>query len=172
MIDWVMYSADDIYHATSFNLDNVGASATATVNFDQWLGRRQPLSRLRLDYAYLYQHRRSGPEYFKSNYALEYLRHKMTVVLDHRIVSHLAATWSLRLQQREGSYLLYHNGQSTGEQHAYGTHALLDCKVHWDTPRYGLFVDLTNLTSHRYFDLANVRQPGFMVMAGASWRLP
>lgn len=171
MIDWVMYSADDIYHATSFDLDNMGVSLSATLDFDKWLGQRQPLSRLRVAYAYIYQHRRSGEDYYKSNYALEYLRHKLTASLEHRIVSNLSATWTLRVQDREGAYLVYAGGVSSGELKPYGAHALLDCRLKWDTPRYGLFLDLTNLTSHRYYDLANVRQPGFMLMGGVRFSL-
>lgn len=171
MIDWVMRSADDKYHATSFSLDNLGAAVAATVDFDAWLGSRQPLSRLRLDYAYIYQHRRNGMDFYKSNYALEYLRHKFVATLDHRIFSRLSATWTVRVQDREGAYILYRNGQSTGELHPYGTHALLDCRLHWDAPHYGLYVDMTNITAHRYFDLANVRQPGFMLMGGIKFRL-
>lgn len=171
MIDWVMRSPEDIYHATSFELDNMGASASVVINCDEWLGRKQPLRRLTVAYAYLYQHRRSGEDYYKSNYALEYLRHKFTATLSHRIIGGLSASWTLRVQQREGAYLLYLNGQSTGQLQPYGAHALLDCRLQWNIRRYDLFCDLTNLTSHRYYDLSNVRQPGFMLMAGAKVRL-
>ena len=75
------------------------------------------------------------------------------------------------MQDREGAYLRYENGISTGELHPYGAHALLDCRVSWTQPHYDLFVDMTNLTSHRYYDLANVRQPGFMLMGGVKVRL-
>ena len=171
MIDWVMRSADDIYHATSFSLDNLGFSTSFALNFAPWMGKRQPLTRLTIAYAYLHQHRRAGEDYFKSNYALEYLRHKLTATLSHRIFGSLSALWTLRVQDREGAYLRYENGQSTGELHPYGTHALLDCRVSWTKPHYDLFVDMTNLTSHRYYDLANVRQPGFMMMGGIKFRL-
>ena len=86
--------------------------------------------------------------------------------LRHRIVSRLTAEWSLRVQQREGSYLVYENLKPTAEARPYGTHALLDLHLAWTAPRYTLYADLTNLTSHRYFDLANVPQPRFMVLAG------
>ena len=166
MIDWVMFSADDKYHTANFQLDNYGAGATLTLDFDRWLGQRQPLSWFKLDYAYIYQHRRDDQAYFKSNYALEYLRHKLVAVLAHRIVGPLAAEWTFRLQDREGSYLEYSGTKPTGQLRPYGTHALLDCKLTWEKPNYSLFVDMTNLTSHRYYDLGNVRQPGFLVMAG------
>lgn len=166
MIDWVMYTPEDIYHATSFSLDSYGAGLDAAFKLDNWLGQRQPLQHLSLSYAWLGQHRRKGEDYFKSNYALEYLRHKFVARLRHRIVSRLTAEWSLRVQQREGSYLVYENLKPTAEARPYGTHALLDLHLAWTAPRYTLYADLTNLTSHRYFDLANVPQPRFMVLAG------
>lgn len=171
LIDWVMYHPEDIYHATSFRTDDFGAELSAELDF----GKRTDtpfLKRIRLDYAWLCRHRLAGEDYYKSNYAMEYLRHKLTVSLTHRIVDRLTGTWTLSLKDREGSYLLYRNGTSTGELHDYGLHATLDCRLSWDAPRYTLFVDLTNLTATRYFDLANVRQPGFLIMGGLGYRLP
>ena len=97
---------------------------------------------------------------------MEYLRHKLVLTLDHRILSHLSANWTLRLQQREGAYLVYRDLKPTAELRPYGTHALLDCKLSWTMSHYTLFADLSNLTNHPYYDLANVRQPGFLAMAG------
>lgn len=171
MIDWVMYTADDIYHATSFSLDCFGAGVDASLSLSDWWGTRQPFERLTVSYAWLYQHRRAGADYFKSNYAMEYLRHKFVARLRHRIVARLEAEWTIRVQQREGDYLVYRDLQPTAELRPYGTHALLDCKLSWTAPRYHLFADLTNLTNHHYYDLANVRQPGFLVMAGVGFRL-
>ncbi len=171
MIDWVMRTADDIYHATSFALDTWGASLDARFDLKQTLGSRQPLRRLTAGYAWLTQHRRKGEAYFKSNYAQEYLRHKFVVTLAHDLVSKLSAEWTLRGCDREGAFLVYSGGAATAELRPYGFHALLDCKVQWTAAHYKLYVDMTNLTSHRYYDLANVLQPGFVVMAGVAWKL-
>ena len=171
MIDWIMRTADDIYHATSFSLDNYGAGLDAQLHLQRWWGSRQPFEQLTLSYAWIDQHRRAGEDYFKSNYAMEYLRHKFVARLSHRIVSHLSADWSLRVQQREGSYLVYENLRPTAQLKPYGTHALLDCKIKWTAQNYGLYVDLTNLTNHTYYDIANVRQPGLLVMAGVNIKL-
>lgn len=170
MIDWVMYSPEDIYHSTNFQLDNMGVNLQTALDLHALLGTRQPLTRLTAAYAYIHQHRRAGEPYYKSNYALEYLRHKFTATLAHRIAGRLSAEWTLRVQDREGAYLLYRDGQNTGELRPYGAHALLDCKLQWKARHYELFADLSNLTSHRYYDLANVLQPGFTVMAGAAVR--
>ena len=166
MIDWVMYAADDIYHATAFRADRVGASLTARLDFDALWQTRTPLRQLRIDYAWLCQHRLAGEAYYKSNYAQEYLRHKLTAALTHRLPGHLTATWTLRLQDREGGYVRYAGGQNTGRLVPYGTYALLDGRIAWEQPKYTLFVEGTNLTAKRYYDLGNVRQPGFMLMGG------
>lgn len=169
MIDWVMRTADDAkYYATSFSMDNFGAGLDARLSLSEWWGRHQPFEQFTLSYAWLYQHRRAGEPYFKSNYAMEYLRHKFVARLRHRIVSHLGAEWTLRVQQREGAYLIYKDFKPTATLQPYGTHALLDCKLTWQTQHYTLFTDLTNLTNHHYYDLGNVRQPGLLVMAGVS----
>lgn len=185
MIDWVMRSPDDIYHATAFSLDNYGLGLDAELRLQQWWGRKQPFERLTLSYAWGDQHRRKGEPYFKSNYALEYLRHKFTAHLTHRFASlpevgasrahrllaALTAEWTLRVQQREGSYLVYEDLRPTATLRPYGHHALLDLRLRWTQPRYELFLDMTNLTGHRYFDLANVRQPGFFLMGGVKVNL-
>ncbi len=177
MIDWVMRSADDIYHATSFSLNNAGVSAAFGADFARICGTARPfVKRLRLDYAYLYQHRRSGEAYFKSNYALEYLRHKLVATLEHRLVGALEAAWSVRLQNREGGYLVYTAaGTNTGELRPYGTHAIVDLRLRLPLKTAAgsvtLFADAQNLTAHSYYDLGNVRQPRAVFMAGVNYRL-
>ncbi len=168
MIDWVMYTPDDIHHATNFRLDNMGFGLDGALDLDRLLGRRQPLSRLTVQYAYIHQKRHGGAAYYKSNYALEYLRHKLVVALRHRVVARLVADWRFRLQQREGYYLDYRDGAATGERHPYGTHALLDLKLTWQGGRYALTADFSNLTATKYYDLGNVRQPRFTCLFGAT----
>ena len=72
-------------YAANFQLDNYGASLTAELLLNRLWGERQPFRRLQVGYAYIYQHRRDNEPYFKSNYAMEYLRHKFTASLSHRI---------------------------------------------------------------------------------------
>jgi len=174
VLDWVMYDAQDKFHSTNFRLDNYGVNVTATADFARLLGNAQPLRSLRLDFARLWQDRKDNRPFFKSNYALEYLRHKFVATLDHRIFAQLGASWVLRVQDRNGHYMEVNRTNpaklvETGTLLSYGTHATLDVKLHWTTDRYQLFCDLRNLTDSRYFDLGNVEQPGFFVMAGASY---
>lgn len=166
MIDWVMRHADDVFHATGFRLTSGGAGLSVAVRLSRLLGARQPFNQLSIDYQHIAQKRHDEQEVFKSNYALEYLRHKLTARLAHRILPLLEASWVLRVQKRRGAYLEYINLAPTGRLIPYGTHALLDCKLTYTLLRATLTLDLQNLTAHRYYDLGGVRQPGFIAMGG------
>ena len=152
MIDWVMYTPTDTYHSTSFELDNMGAQAEAKLNFKQLCKKDIFIHSLSVGYTYIHQHRRDNQIIFKSNYALEYLRHKFVASLNHKIYSKLNATWSIRWQERMGNYSPY---------------TTLDLKLQWTDKHYEIFAKGTNITNKRYYDLGCVRQPGIWVLAGA-----
>ncbi|MCQ2222281.1 MAG: TonB-dependent receptor, partial [Bacteroidaceae bacterium] len=173
MIDWVMYTSDDVFHSTSFDLDNLGAQAEVKMNFSQLTGRNTWMQNLSLGYTYINQTRHDDQQIFKSNYALEYLRHKFTASLSHRIVSKLSAFWNVRWQDRMGSYVVYETNVETGKPVAtnrlenYHPYATLDLKLQWTADKYDLYVQGNNLTDHRYYDLGNIPQPGLSILAGA-----
>ena len=171
MIDWVKYTIEDTYHAANFKLDNMGVEFITQFNFTELWGQQSFLQHLNFGYAYIYQNRDYKRQVFDSNYAQDYLKHKFVVSLNHRIWNRLEAQWDFRLQHRNGNFILYENGNNTGILTPYGTYALLDLKLQWATSHYTLFISSNNLTNHRYYDLSNVQQPGFWLMAGAKLRL-
>jgi len=97
--------------------------------------------------------------------------HKFTASLSHPIWRHLHAAWNLRLWKREGNYIEYVDGASTGTLRPYGTHAVVDTRLAWTQPRWEVYADLHNLTATRYYDLGNVRQPRCIVLIGAKYKL-
>ncbi len=169
MIDWVMYTAGDKFHSANFKLDNRGYEVNVDL-LPRELWTNNPVSRLRLAYAYIDQDRKDDIAFFKSNYAMEYLRHKFVAGIDHKIYGSLTASWAFRWQQRMGSYIIYENNKSTGVSQSYNPFGLLDVKLLWTKPRYELSLSMNNLTSYRYYDLGNVVQPGFWLMAGAKMK--
>lgn len=157
MIDWVYETQESTkYHALNIGkLDNMGAGVDLAFHPAE-LWHNSIITRMKLGYAYIHQKHETEAQIFKSLYALEYLRHKLTAEMDHRIVSRLSAHWTFRWQQRMNGF------------HPY---AKLDAKLLWSAKGYELFVKADNLTSHRYYDLGGVLQPGIWVMAGGSIRL-
>ncbi|MBR3857578.1 MAG: TonB-dependent receptor, partial [Bacteroidaceae bacterium] len=176
MIDWVMYAPDDIFHTASFDLDNVGVQVQGKMSFPELLGHDTWVRSLSMGYTYIHQTKHDAEGVVKSNMAMEYLRHKAVASFTHRIARVKSSnckwlngicelTWDFRWQERVGSYM------SGGELVPYHPYAMLDAKLQWKAPRYQVFVQATNITNHRYYDLGSVPQPGIWVMAGARFRL-
>ena len=165
MIDWVMYSPDDIFHTAAFGLDNFGVQVQGKIIPSELCGHKTWVRSFSAGYTFIHQNKHDAEGVVKSNFAMEYLRHKFVASLSHRIVSRLSMNWDFRWQDRVGSYL--QGGKLVG----YHPYAMLDAKLQWDAPRYQLFVQATNITNHRYYDLAAVPQPGIWVMAGARLKL-
>ena len=171
MIDWVMYTPEDIYHSTNFNLDNYGFTVNARLDFQQLFGTNQPFRDLSVDYTQIHQKRFDNVEIYKSNYALEYLRHKIVISLRHRIIRNLEFSWDFRWVDRNGSYIEYQEGKSTGELHSYSPYAVLDLKINYLLNRWTFTAMANNLTNHRYYDFGNIPQPGIWMMLGVSVKI-
>ena len=168
MIDWVMYDAEDIYHSTAFKLSNWQMLTTVGVNFKKLISPRQIFNSMKVSYVYNYQRRHDNVEIYQSNYALDYLRHKITASLDHEICGALGATWHLRWQERMGSYLSYSG--TTPFKCNYKPYTLIDLKLHYTKPRYEVYASLENLLSRRYYDYGSIPQPGFCFIVGANYK--
>ena len=158
MIDWV-YETETAsqYHALNIGkLDNMGFSVDVLWKPTVASNKHFSITSLKLSYAFIHQHHETDQKIFKSLYALEYLRHKFTAQIDHRILSRLSASWNFRWQQRMNGFRPY---------------AKIDGKIIWTTQQYNIWLQADNLTHHPYYDIGGVRQPGIWVMVGGTYRL-
>ena len=157
MIDWVMYSPTDKYHSANFRLDNRGAMVN--VQWSIFNVQSSTLS-VKAGYCFIDQKRHDDVSIYKSNYAMEYLKHKVTI--DPRFTLHgtnysLCFDIAYRWQDRMGPL--------------YKPFSLIDAKVSFIKKKYEASLSLNNITSYRYYDLSTVRQPGFWCMAGFKVKL-
>lgn len=148
LIDWVMFSPGDAFRSAAFELDNIGVQADAAVT-----GRR---FRVQASYTFLHQLRHDDIAVFRSNYAMEYLRHKLVVTGDWTFWRYMGVNASVRYHDRMGDYTPY---------------ATLDLKLRWTDPRYEVWVQGNNVTDTHYTDIGGVPQPGIWVTAGVKWRI-
>ena len=154
MIDWVMYSPTDKYHSANFRLDNRGFSINSKLST-----LNSKLS-LKVGYYFIDQKRYDEVSIYKSNYAMEYLKHKVTI--EPRFILHsslftLHFDIAYRWQDRMGPL--------------YKPFSLIDAKASLIKKRYEVSLSLNNITSYRYYDLSTVKQPGFWCMAGFKVKL-
>ena len=157
MIDWVFEDETSTkYHAMNIGkLNNMGVSVDFTINVSELI-RNSYITRVKIGYAYINQSHETDFPIYKSLYALEYLKHKFTTEISHRIYGRLCATWNMRWQQRMNGYSPY---------------TKLDCKIQWKKPTCDLYIKIDNITCHRYYDLGNVLQPGLWIMAGCNLKI-
>ena len=182
MIDWIMTDADSVnnyttYHATNFKVNNWGINISNTILFKQLLSDDIFLNYFSVNYTFLHQKRLDHRSLYASSYAFDYLRHKLVATLNSKIISALSAEISIRFQDRMGEYIKYSPHKDAeghvnylAQKKSYSPYTLINLKLLWIHNTYEFYINVDNLTSKRYYDIGNVRQPGCWLMAGAKFR--
>ena len=168
MIDWIMdtrLGSDAQWQSVNHTKVNTyGMEANVVVNLSQWLNSRK--TSLALSYSYIHQDKDLEPGVV-SQYALEYLRHKLVGSLQTSLWSHLTLRVDYRWQDRVGSYTTF-----SGDINDYTPYALVDTHLEWSTKRWTVFTDVNNvMNNHSYVDFGNVAQPGRWIVSGVKIKL-
>ena len=161
MIDWIMDTSlgdDAVWQSVNHaKVNSVGAEANAKVRIKN--------SELRVSYSFINQDKESEPN-IVSQYALEYLRHKLIANALVPIVDKLTLGVNLRWQDRVGQYTDFE-----GRAQDYKPYALVDTRLTWQEPKYKLYLEANNLFDTTYHDYGLVEQPGRWIIAGVNIKL-
>ena len=161
MIDWIMDTSlgdDAVWQSVNHaKVNSVGAEANAKVRIKN--------SELRVSYSFINQDKESEPN-IVSQYALEYLRHKLIANALVPIVDKLTLGVNLRWQDRVGQYTDFE-----GRAQDYKPYALVDTRLTWQEPKYKLYLEANNLFDTTYHDYGLVEQPGRWIIAGINIKL-
>lgn len=167
MIDWVVYkddlakeqqtnpSATGTFRSGNFTLDNLGVELQCSF-LPQEIWSQIPLRKIGVQYAYIDETIDYARPIVKSKYAMEYLRHKVVLQADSRIVSRLNLSMAWRWQDR------------IGEGNA--PYGLLDGRLSWDAPTWTLYAEGSNLLDKEYFDYSYIPQPGRCFKVGFQYK--
>ena len=160
MIDWVMDSREAEPVWQSVNLTKLN-----TTGFEASLNYQLSILNCQLSYCHLHQ-QKDIPDYLQSQYALEYLRHKLTASLQLHVTSQLDLTLKYRFQERMGSYT-----DTEGNVCDYHPYSIVDGRLAWNADAYSVYLEANNLLNYRYVDYGNVPQPGCWLKAGVSIKI-
>lgn len=152
IIDWTYNPTDGLFYATNRNKVNaLGVELEADYRYNQWLRY--------VSFRYAYTRLSPDSMQAKSQY-LDYLRHKVTLHINHGIYvwndGCIGADWSLRWQDRAGTFVDI-NGTAGN---TFAPVLLLDGSIYMDIAHVRIAVECRNMTNRRYYDYGGVLQPG------------
>lgn len=161
MIDWVVFDNENennnIFHSVNFRQDSWGAEINAALMLQELVGKQFPVRKFSIKYSYINQDSDYGMAIRQSKYAMEYLRHKLTLGCDGNIIGHLnytlTWTWKDRIGESNNPYSLF------------------DARLSWDATRWSVYCEGNNLLNTTYYDYISIPQPGFTFKAGIKIRL-
>ena len=166
MIDWIMDTRlgnDAVWQSVNHTKINAtGLEASVGLDLKQLLSLNTQHSTLNVSYSYITQDK-DLEQGLVSQYALEYLRHKLVARLNTSLWRELSLGLNFRWQDRTGQYTTF-----SGDVCDYRPYALLDARLQWTKPRYTVYAELNNVLDNRdYVDFGNVPQPGAWLVVGS-----
>lgn len=156
MIDWIMDTSkgseaewQSVNH-TQINSLGLEASAQLFIHNSKFL----------ISYSYIHQDKKQEPG-IVSQYALEYLRHKLVASARLQLMEHLSLGLDCRWQDRMGSYTDF-----DGTVHQYKPYMVTDTRLTWQQTKWKAYIEANNLFDVSYRDYGLVEQPGRWIIVG------
>ena len=165
IIDWVKLTPTANW--VSENLTNVNALG-ADVSFE-YIFHQSFLSKIGINYSYLQSDKSANN--FISKYALDYLKHKVVLIIDHAVLNNLAASWHVGYYDRTGNYDANTVYGAPSVIKNFTPYFMLDGRLSWTQKKFDVFADLNNILNTTYADYGGLTQPGTNVNIGVRLKL-
>ena len=161
MIDWIMDTSkgdEAVWQSVNHTkINSIGMELSASARFQR--------ADVKLSYGYIHQDKQQE-EGIVSQYALEYLRHKLVGNAQIPLWKQLMLGVNLRWQDRVGTYTDFE-----GAVQDYKPYLLTDARLTWQQPKWKMYVEANNLFDLTYHDCGLVEQPGRWLIAGLTFAL-
>ena len=162
MIDWIM----DTSKGEEAEWQSVNHATVNSIGLETDLKLTIHRSKFKVSYSYIHQDKEQEVG-IVSQYALEYLRHKLVVSALLPLKKHLSLGLDYRWQDRVGSYTDFE-----GSVNHYKPYMVTDARLTWQQTKWKAYIEANNLFDVSYRDYGLVEQPGRWMIAGCSLRIP
>lgn len=160
VIDWIMMPGETVWRNKNLtNVNAIGVDVATEYRFNNII-----LQKIGVAYSYLSMDKDAST--FDSKYALDYLKNKAVVSLDHKVAGKLSASWKLGYFDRAGSYTDVNKALQQ-----FTPYTKLDCRLLWDDTKFDVFGDLNNILNAKYADHGGLPQPGINFNVGVRLKL-
>lgn len=168
VIDWVKLTSTQTKYE-SMNLSSVnalGADFTTEYRFQHCF-----IKKMAIAYSYLTLDKVAVG--YDSKYALDYLKNKVVLTMNHDIVGKLSASWAVAYFDRAGTYDANTNpaAGSPAIITNYKPYTTLDCRLLWNDKYFDVFGDVNNILNTTYADYGGLVQPGINFNIGVRVKL-
>ena len=158
MIDWIM----DTSKGDEAEWQSVNHTTINSIGFETGVQLSISPYQLSINYGYIHQDKQQEAN-IVSQYALEYLRHKLVAKTQIQMTKRLSLGVNLRWQDRVGTYTDF-----DGLTHEYEPYSLIDTRLTWAQTTWKAYIEANNLLNTSYHDYGLVEQPGRWLIAGFS----
>ena len=156
MIDWIM----DTKQGEEAVWQSVNHTTINSYGLEAGFNVQCSLFNFQCHYGYINQDKEQE-EGIVSQYALEYLRHKLVASARVPLIAQLTLGLDCRWQDRVGSYTDF-----DGKVCDYEPYVIVDARLTWQQPKWKVYVEGNNLFDKRYRDFGLVEQPRRWLIAG------
>lgn len=156
MIDWVRDAHPDslTWHSVNYTqMTTKGLEVSAGISFDK------VVKSVKLSYSLLETDKNAGN--YISKYALDYLRHKLSLSTQLELTPKLSLGIVSNYWKRNGSYT-----DASNALQPYEPYLTVDAKLTWREKNYTIKIESSNLSNTTYYDLGGLRQPGSWINTG------
>jgi len=160
VIDWILVPGETVWK--NKNLTNVNAAGVDLTT--EYLFHDSFVRKVGVTYSYLTMDKDAST--FDSKYALDYLKNKAVVLLDHKVVSRLSALWKFGYFDRIGSFT---DANKVLQQ--FSAYTNLDVRLLWADKQFDVFADANNIFNTSYADYGGLTQAGVNFNVGLRLKL-
>ena len=165
VIDWVKPGTTANW--MSENITNINALG-ADISFEYYF-HESFVKKIGINYSYLQLDKSASN--FISKYALDYLKHKVVLTIDHAIWKNLSASWKVAYFNRAGNYDANTVYGAPSIITDFTPYFMLDGRLSWIQKKYVVFADINNILNTTYADYGGLTQPGTSANIGFRLKL-
>lgn len=161
VIDWVKYPQNSYWQSINHaELNAFGMDLSAAYTFSNSF-----LKQINVSYSYIKMNNEALN--FDSKYAFDYLRNKIVLNVNHKLMDGLTAQWSASYNDRAGNYVLVDNQPAID----YEPFFMLNVRLNWSIKYMDVFADVNNILNSIYADFGGLPLPGINFNAGVRFKI-
>ncbi len=168
LIDWVKLPGDLVWRTTNYtSIGSLGYQFFLKFHVPAYFHPDYFITNFSAGYSS--SHLKKEKSEYISYYALDNLKNKINISLEHKILKNLQSGWNAVYQDRNGTYTAFEN--SVGTERDFVPFWLLDWKLSYISRKFEINTTISNLLNTSHFDFGNIELPGRWVKAGLTIRI-